>query len=77
MAAGGTTNENDTANFKEWMAAIKHKNRYTTSTGGWLQLERLNKKTTLKNRMRKKGLLKRWSVLISSCCQNLSVPCKL
>ena len=43
MTTGGTTNENDRAHLKERMAAIKHENRYTTSTGGWLQLERLNK----------------------------------
>ena len=43
MTAGGTTNENDTPHFKEWMAAIKHKNRYTTLRDGWLQLEWLNK----------------------------------
>ena len=30
MTAGGTTNENDTVHFKEWMAAIKHKKSYTT-----------------------------------------------
>ena len=49
MTAGGTTNENDTLHLKEWMAAIKHKNRYTISRDGW----------PLKNRMRKKGLLKK------------------
>ena len=43
MTAGGTTNENDTVNFKEWMDAIKHKSRCATSRDGWLQLERLNK----------------------------------
>ena len=25
MAASGTTNENDTVHFKEWMTVIKHK----------------------------------------------------
>ena len=58
MTAGGATNENDTVHFKEWMAAIKHKNRYTTSRDEWLQLEWLNR-LPLKNRMRKKGLLKK------------------
>ena len=43
MTASGTTNENDTIHFKEWMTAIKHKSRYTTARDGWLQLERLNK----------------------------------
>ena len=47
MTAGDTTNENDTVNFKEWMDAIKHKNRSTTSRDGWLQLEWLNKLTAL------------------------------
>ena len=32
-----------TVHFKEWMAAAKHKHRYTTSSDGWLQLEWLNK----------------------------------
>ena len=55
MTAGGTTNENNTAHFKEWIAAIKHKNRYTTSRDGWLQLVGRNyfceikKLCTLKN----------------------------
>ena len=43
MTASGTTNENDTVHFKEWMAAIKHKNKSNTSRDGWLQLEWLNK----------------------------------
>ena len=43
MIVDGTTNENDTVHFKECMAAIKHKNRYTTSSDRWLQLEWLNK----------------------------------
>ena len=58
MTTGGTTNENNTVHFKKWMAAIKHKSRYTTSKDGWLQLEWLNK-TALKNRMCKKGILKK------------------
>ena len=57
MTASGTTNENDRVYFKEWMVAIQHKNRYTTSRDGWLQLEWLNR--------RKKGLLKKSLVLIS------------
>ena len=48
ITAGGTTNENDTVHFKEWMAAIKHKNRYTSSREGWLQLQWLNKYTSHK-----------------------------
>ena len=43
MTADGTTNENGPVQFKEWMTAIKHKNKYTTSSDGWLQLEWLNK----------------------------------
>ena len=35
--ANGTTNENDTVYFKEWVTAIKHKNRYATSRGGGLK----------------------------------------
>ena len=27
MTASGTTNENDTVHFKEWMTAIKHKKK--------------------------------------------------
>ena len=34
MAASGTTNENGTVHFKEWMAALKHKNRYATLRDG-------------------------------------------
>ena len=34
MTAGGTTNEKGTVHFKEWMGAIKNKNRYTTSSDG-------------------------------------------
>ena len=41
--ASGTTNENDTVHFKEQMTAIKYKDRYTTSRGGWLQLEWINR----------------------------------
>ena len=29
--ASGTTKEKDTVHFNEWMTAIKHKNRYTSS----------------------------------------------
>ena len=43
MTASGTKNVRDTVLFKEWMTVIKHKNRYTTSMDGWLQLELLNK----------------------------------
>ena len=43
MTASGTTNQNDTVHFKEWMTAIKHKNRYNISRDGWLQIESLNK----------------------------------
>ena len=43
MIVSGTTNENDTAHFKELMTALKHKSKYTTSRDGWLQLEWLNK----------------------------------
>ena len=40
MTASSTTNENDTEHFKEWMTAIKHRNRHTIiSRDGWLQLE--------------------------------------
>ena len=34
MAASGTTNENGTVHFKDWMAALKHKNRYATLRDG-------------------------------------------
>ena len=43
MTASGTKNVSHTILFKECMTAIKHKNRYTTSMDGWLQLELLNK----------------------------------
>ena len=38
VTASGTTNENDTIHFKEWMTAIKHKKRYTTSRDEWLKM---------------------------------------
>ena len=38
-----TENENETLHFKEWITAIKHKNKCTTSRDGWLQLEQLNR----------------------------------
>ena len=44
------TNENSTVHFKEQMIAILSmtKNRFTTSTDGWLILKWLNKQTALK-----------------------------
>ena len=42
--SSGTTNENGTVHFTEWMIAVNDKSRYTTtSRDGWLQSEWLNK----------------------------------
>ena len=43
MTAGGTTNKSDRVQFNQWVASIKHKNRYATSRDGWLKLEWLHK----------------------------------
>ena len=44
MTASGTTNENSTVHFKEWMIAIFSMTKtYTTSRDVWFQLEWLNK----------------------------------
>ena len=58
VTASGTTNENSTVHFKEWLTAIlsmtktenttrKH-DKDNTSRDGWLQLKWLNKHTSLK-----------------------------
>ena len=41
MTAGGTTNENDTPHFKEWMAAIKQKQIHYFK--GWMAAIRVVK----------------------------------
>ena len=42
MTASGTTNQNGTVHFKEWMIAILPMAK-TDLRDGWLQLECLNK----------------------------------
>ena len=49
MTACGTTNENSTVRFKEWMIVILSIIKtYTISRDGWLQIEGLNKYIALK-----------------------------
>ena len=61
MTASGTTNENDTVHFKEWMIVI------LSMTKRDALLQRIDDCNL-------SGLPRKYLVLISRCCQKLSVP---